>query len=109
VFIVHGGLDQGLSTPNSVRCVNYIFTIAKRQQLLVGYVTMGLSLKKTVQYRIKLLLNKRKLTPYMLAQRLGVSPQAVYKMLGDEGNPQLDVIEKIAKILDVEPHKLFEP
>jgi transcriptional regulator with XRE-family HTH domain len=70
---------------------------------------MRLSLKKTVQYRITLLLSKRKITPYQLAQKLGITPQAVYKMLGDEGNPQLDVIEKIAKILGVEPHKLFEP
>jgi transcriptional regulator with XRE-family HTH domain len=67
-----------------------------------------ISLTEIVQLRVKFELNKRKMTHEDLAKRLGCTRQNVHWMLSPKGNLMLDNVERIARILDIDPRSLFE-
>jgi transcriptional regulator with XRE-family HTH domain len=50
----------------------------------------------------------RGITLKELADRMEVSPEAVTRMLSENGNPTLTTLENIAKALKVEVYELFD-
>ena len=58
--------------------------------------------------RVKSICKAQGITLKELAERMEVSPEAVTRMLSENGNPTLTTIENIAKALKVEVYELFD-
>lgn len=52
--------------------------------------------------RLKLLLVEKKKSNKWLAEQLGVAPTTVSKWCTNSSQPSLDILERIAKVLDVD-------
>lgn len=61
-----------------------------------------------VRFRLAHILKERKMTQKELADRSGVSRQAISKLAGTPRQVRLDTLEAICKTLDIEPGDLFE-
>jgi transcriptional regulator with XRE-family HTH domain len=58
--------------------------------------------------RVRSICKMRGITLKELAERMEVSPEAVTRMLSENGNPTLTTLENIAKALKVEVYELFD-
>jgi len=58
--------------------------------------------------RVKSICKKQGLTLKELAERMEVSPEAVTRILSQNGNPTLTTLENVAKALKVEVYELFD-
>lgn len=58
--------------------------------------------------RVKDICKQKGITLKQLAERMDVSPEAVTRMLSENGNPTLSSLENIAKALNVEVYELFD-
>jgi|SRR5665648_97177 len=58
--------------------------------------------------RVKSICKTQGITLKELAERMDVSPEAVTRMLSDNGNPTLSTLVNIAKALNVEVYELFD-
>jgi transcriptional regulator with XRE-family HTH domain len=58
--------------------------------------------------RVRSICKSRGITLKELAERMEVSPEAVTRMLSENGNPTLSTLENIAKALKVEVFELFD-
>jgi len=58
--------------------------------------------------RVKSICKTQGITLKELADRMEVSPEAVTRMLSENGNPTLTTLENVAKALKVEVSELFD-
>ena len=58
--------------------------------------------------RVKSICKQQGITLKELAERMEVSPEAVTRMLSDNGNPTLSTLVNIAKALNVQVYELFD-
>jgi len=58
--------------------------------------------------RVKNICKQQGITLKQLAERMDVSPEAVTRMLSDNGNPTLSTLVNIAKALNVQVYELFD-
>lgn len=58
--------------------------------------------------RVKSICKMQGITLKELAERMDVSPEAVTRMLSDNGNPTLTTLENVAKALNVQVYELFD-
>jgi len=58
--------------------------------------------------RVKSICKQQGISLKELAERMSVSPEAVTRMLSDNGNPTLTTLENVAKALNVEVYELFD-
>ena len=58
--------------------------------------------------RVRSICKMQGITLKELAERMEVSPEAVTRMLSENGNPTLTTLENIAKALKVEVSELFD-
>ena len=58
--------------------------------------------------QVKSICKAQGITLKELAERMKVSPEAVTRMLSENGNPTLTSLENIAKALKVEVYELFD-
>lgn len=67
-----------------------------------------MDLKKVFGLRIKELRNKKKLTQFKLAEALGIDEKHLSHIETGRSFPKSDLIEKLAKELDVDLNTLFD-
>jgi transcriptional regulator with XRE-family HTH domain len=58
--------------------------------------------------RVRSICKMHGITLKELAERMEVSPEAVTRMLSENGNPTLSTLDNIAKALKVEVYELFD-
>lgn len=58
--------------------------------------------------RVKSICKQQGITLKELAERMEVSPEAVTRMLSDNGNPTLSTLVNIAQALNVQVYELFD-
>lgn len=58
--------------------------------------------------RVKSICKQQGITLKELAERMEVSPEAVTRMLSDNGNPTLSTLANVAKALNVQVYELFD-
>jgi transcriptional regulator with XRE-family HTH domain len=58
--------------------------------------------------RVKNICKQQGITLKELADRMEVTPEAVTRMLSDNGNPTLSSLENIARALNMEVYELFD-
>lgn len=58
--------------------------------------------------QVKKICKQQGITLKQLAERMDVSPEAVTRILSDNGNPTLSTLVNIAKALNVEVFELFD-
>jgi len=58
--------------------------------------------------RVRTICKTQGITLKQLAERMEVSPEAVTRMLSENGNPTLTTLENVAKALKVEVSELFD-
>ena len=58
--------------------------------------------------RVKSICKQQGISLKELAERMSVSPEAVTRMLSDNGNPTLTTLENVANALNVEVYELFD-
>ena len=58
--------------------------------------------------QVKSICKKQGITLAELANRMGIKPEGVTRMLSDKGNPTISTLENIAKALKVEVYELFD-
>lgn len=58
--------------------------------------------------QVKKICKQQGITLKQLAERMDVSPEAVTRILSDNGNPTLSTLVNIAKALNVEVYELFD-
>lgn len=58
--------------------------------------------------RVKSICKQQGISLKELAERMGVSPESVTRMLSENGNPTLLTLTGMAKALDVEVYELFD-
>jgi transcriptional regulator with XRE-family HTH domain len=69
---------------------------------------MEVKLHKTFQRKLRDALKAKGWSQYRLAQELGIAPQAVGDYFHGRKCPGLDVVERFAKALDVDPWNLVD-
>ena len=63
---------------------------------------------KTLKFKLRKILKSRKITQSELAERTGISRNAINGLAGDVRQIRLDSIYRISEALEIEPGELFE-